>query len=90
MIPPIINHCIERGGYELVSPYKNAGALTNCFPFLQRLHLKVSWVSQFVVSLYLKRVRRSLREKCLSTSSAWELEGAQENKEAIMGREMGM
>jgi hypothetical protein len=61
----------EWGTYELVSPYKNAGALMNCLPFLQRLHLNVSCVSQFVVSLYLNRVRKSRREKCLSTSSAY-------------------
>ena len=43
----------------------------NCFPFRHRLHLNVSCVSHFVDSLYLNKVLRSSREKCLSTSSAY-------------------
>ena len=88
VIPPAINPDIEGGGYELVSPYKNAGALINCFPFLQRLHLNVSCVSQFVVSLYLKRVRRSVREKCLSTSSACDVRPNPKKKIIEHGREI--
>ena len=48
MIPPspphISNPPQNRNGgtYVLVSPYKNAGALTICFPSLHRLHLNVS------------------------------------------------
>jgi hypothetical protein len=34
--------------YVLESPYKSAGALTNCFPLLHRLHLNVSCVSHSV------------------------------------------
>jgi hypothetical protein len=59
------------GVYVLVSPYKKAGALINCFPSRHRLHLNDSCVSQAVFSLYLNNVLKSLKLKCRSTSSAY-------------------
>lgn len=53
----------------LASPYNNAGDFIICFPFLQRLHLKVSWVSQIVVSLNVNSCLRDSIEKCRSASS---------------------
>ena len=71
MIPSTIRPHVKIRRYVLVSPYKNAGDLANCFPFAQRLHVKVSCVSQFVPSLYLNNVLKSFSEKCRSTSSAY-------------------
>lgn len=55
--------------YVLASPYSKALLLMTCFPFLHRLHLNVSCVSQIVSSLNVKSCRRDSSEKCLSASS---------------------
>ena len=53
----------------LESPYKSAGALTNCFPPLHRLHLNVSWVSHSV-SLNSNNCLKSSWVKWRAVSSA--------------------
>jgi hypothetical protein len=55
--------------YVLESPYNKAGALTNCFPPLHRLHLNVSWVSHSV-SLNSNNCLRSSWVKWRAVSSA--------------------
>ena len=55
--------------YVLESPYSRAGALTNCFPPLHRLHLNVSWVSHSV-SLNSNNCLKSSWVKWRAVSSA--------------------
>ena len=80
-VPPA-EPCDDQGGrsrkelrrgkdptYVLESPYNNAGALTNCFPPLHRLHLNVSWVSHSV-SLNSNNCLKSSWVKWRAVSSA--------------------
>ena len=59
----------RKSTYVLESPYKSAGALTNCFPPLHRLHLNVSCVSHSV-SLNSNNCLRSSWVKWRAVSSA--------------------
>ncbi len=53
----------------LASPYSKAGALIICLPFLHRLHLNVSCVSQSVFSLNKNSCRSASIEKWRSVFS---------------------